>query len=74
MTGRNYWDVILEQRVRLFRSVMDAEFLFMDDNTCPHHASIVDECLQSQDITRMDCPAYSPDFNSIEHVWDMFGR
>ncbi|GFU07892.1 transposable element Tcb2 transposase [Trichonephila clavipes] len=22
----------------------------------------------------MDWPAYSPDFNSIEHVWDMLSR
>ncbi|GFX94162.1 uncharacterized protein TNCV_4292071 [Trichonephila clavipes] len=28
---------------------MGAEFLFMDDNARPHHANIVDECLQSKD-------------------------
>ncbi|GFW53359.1 DDE_3 domain-containing protein [Trichonephila clavipes] len=46
----------------------------MDDNNRPHRGNIVDECLQSMDITRMDCPAYSPDLNRIEHVWDMLGR
>ncbi|GFT08326.1 transposable element Tc1 transposase [Trichonephila clavipes] len=51
-----------------------AEFLFMDDNARPPRANIVDECLQSEDITRMDWPAYSPVLNPIENVWDMLGR
>ncbi|GFV08961.1 transposable element Tcb1 transposase [Trichonephila clavipes] len=53
-TGQIYRDVILEQHVRLFRGAMGAEFLFMDDNARPHRANIVDECLQSEDIIRMD--------------------
>ncbi|GFV27059.1 transposable element Tcb1 transposase [Trichonephila clavipes] len=60
MTGHIYRDVILEQHVRLFRGAMGAEFLFIDDNARPHRANIVDECLQSEDITRMNWPAYSP--------------
>ncbi|GFV95418.1 transposable element Tcb1 transposase [Trichonephila clavipes] len=54
MTGHIYRDVILEQHVRLFRGAMGAEFLFMDDNARPHRANIVDECLQSENITRID--------------------
>ncbi|GFX77042.1 transposable element Tc3 transposase [Trichonephila clavipes] len=50
---------------------MGAEFLFMDDIA---RANLVDESLQLEDITRMDLPAYSPDLNPIEHVWDMLGR
>ncbi|GFU56569.1 transposable element Tcb1 transposase [Trichonephila clavipes] len=68
MTGHIYRDVILEQDACLFRGTMGAEFLFMDDNTRPHRANIVDECLQSKDITRMEWPVYSPDLNPTEHV------
>ncbi|GFU70485.1 transposable element Tcb1 transposase [Trichonephila clavipes] len=42
MTVHIYRDVILEQRVRLFRGTMGAEFLFMDDNARPYRANIVD--------------------------------
>ncbi|GFT42536.1 transposable element Tcb1 transposase [Trichonephila clavipes] len=53
---------------------MGAEFLFMDANARPHCANIVDECLQSKDITHMDWPAYSPDLNPIEKIGSRIGR
>ncbi|GFY34042.1 transposable element Tc1 transposase [Trichonephila clavipes] len=46
----------------------------MDDNAQPHQTLAVEELLESEDITRMDWPAYSPDLNPIDHVWDTLGR
>ncbi|GFV55276.1 transposable element Tc3 transposase [Trichonephila clavipes] len=74
MTGQIYRDVILEQHVRLLWGAMGTKFVFMDDNDRPHHANIINECLQSEDITRINCPAFSPDLNPVEHVWDMLGQ
>ncbi|GFV99503.1 transposable element Tcb1 transposase [Trichonephila clavipes] len=66
-------DVILEQYVHLFRGYMGAEFVFIDDNARPHRANIVNECLQSEDITRINWPAFSLE-NPVQPVWDMLGR
>ncbi|GFV51782.1 transposable element Tc3 transposase [Trichonephila clavipes] len=46
----------------------------MDDNAWPHRTLAIEELLESEDITRMDWAAYSPDLNPIEHVWDALGR
>ncbi|GFT21344.1 DDE_3 domain-containing protein [Trichonephila clavipes] len=53
---------------------MGTEFEFMDDNTRPHGANIVKECLESEDIAHMNWPAFSPDFKTVEHVGNMLGR
>ncbi|GFV48990.1 transposable element Tcb1 transposase [Trichonephila clavipes] len=74
MTDQIYRDVILGQLLCLFPGAMVAEFVFMDDNARPHRANIVNECLQSEDITRMDWPAFSPDLDPVQHEWDILGR
>ncbi|GFW19990.1 hypothetical protein TNCV_866961 [Trichonephila clavipes] len=45
----------------------------MDDNARPHRTLAVEELLESEDITRMDWPAYSPDLNSIRTCVGCFG-
>ncbi|GBN54778.1 hypothetical protein AVEN_124710-1 [Araneus ventricosus] len=59
--------------LRLFRSNTDEVFIFMDDNKRPDCVRAVERVLKSEDITKMDCSAYSPNSN-IEDVWDVLGR
>ncbi|GFW06672.1 transposable element Tcb1 transposase [Trichonephila clavipes] len=48
VTGQVYRDAVLKQRV-LFRDVMGAESVFMDENTRPQSVDIVNEFLQSEE-------------------------
>ena len=74
LTAARYRDEILLPHVRLFRGAVGPDFLLMDDNARPHRAEVINVFLETEDIARMDWPARSPDFNPIEHVWDMLGR
>ncbi|GFV07600.1 transposable element Tcb2 transposase [Trichonephila clavipes] len=74
VTGDRYCEEVLLPHVRLFRGAIGPDFIFMDDNARPHRTLAVEELLESEDITRMDWPAYSPYLNPIEHVWDALER
>ncbi|GFV23012.1 transposable element Tcb1 transposase [Trichonephila clavipes] len=54
MTDQIYQDVILEQHVRLFRVPWVLNFCLWMTTSVFTDANIAGECLQSEDITRMD--------------------
>ncbi|GFX13601.1 transposable element Tcb2 transposase [Trichonephila clavipes] len=57
--GDRYCEEVLLPHVCLFLGAIGPDFIFMDDNVRPHLTLAVEELLESEDITRMDWPAYS---------------
>ena len=65
---------ILRPIVLPYRQNIGEVFVFMDDNSHPHRANVVNDFLLDYDITRLEWPACSPDMNPIKHAWDRLKR
>ena len=74
MTGQRYLDEVIVPIVRPYAYAVGETFVFMDDNAPSHHHHHVRNIPEEEGIEHMDCPAFSPDMNPIEHVWDLLGR
>lgn len=74
MAANSYLTEVLQPVVRPLARRHGENFMFVDDNSRPHRARIVTDYLREAGIDRMEWPAYSPDMNPIEHVWDMLHR
>ena len=51
--GDHYCQDVILAHEHLFRDAIGADFLFMDDNARPHRTHIVQQLLESEDITRL---------------------
>lgn len=46
----------------------------MDDNAPCHCTQSVQDCLENENIYRIDLPAHFSDLNIIQHMWDALER
>ena len=66
-------DAIQRPGVVPYAAAVGNSFLLMQDNARPHIARTVEHFLEAELVKRMECTAYCPDLNPIEHICDTFG-
>ena len=74
LTDATYRDTIIRNLLIPALWAVGQGAQFLDDNAPCHRAAIVNQFLQEQQVTRLGWSVRSPDFNPIEHLWDVVGR
>ena len=74
LTAVCYRDEIFDPILRPFAGAIGNNFILMQDNACLHTARLTMDYLYHESIEVMDWPAWLPDLNPIEHVWDYLYR
>lgn len=74
LSARRYIDEILEPEVIPFlRNNADIR-LFQQDNARAHSARLTMDFMNQNNVQVLPWPAFSPDLNPIEHLWDHLGK
>ena len=53
---------------------LENSFVFQHDNDPKHTAGLVKDWLKQKKIETLNWPHFSPDMNTIEHLWDELQR
>ena len=74
LTARRYIDEILEPEVVPFLRNNGDVTLFQQDNARAHSARLTMDFFNQNGVQVLPWPAFSPDLNPIEHLWDQLGK
>jgi len=74
LTAQRYIDLILRPHVIPFMAAHPDLRIFQQDGARPHAARATRDFLNDEEIQVLNWVPYSPDFNPIEHLWDILGR
>jgi hypothetical protein len=75
MNASKYQDVLQQHAQPYFTAIYpDGNFVFQQDNAPCHKAISIRHFLDSNGITTLTWPPYSPDLNCIENLWATLKR
>ena len=74
MNGVKYVDILKTNILLFVRQTCRDNVVYMNDNSCPQCARLVQGFLDVEQVEHMEWPAKGPVLNPIEHLWDALGH